>query len=190
MNPLLDKEFLKQLDNSTNKETYARITALDINELPLEQIEGKVTGGSVNIDGASAIRRTCSVSLIASEVNINNFYWGLNNRFKLEIGLKNTINPNYDEIIWFQQGIFVITSFNTSLSTNNCTISINGKDKMCLLDGSVDGQLPASVDFGVEEFKDNNGIITYNQIPIKKIIKEMVHTYAREPYRNIILNDL
>ena len=41
MNPLLDKEFLKQLDNSTNKETYARITALDINELPLEQIEGQ-----------------------------------------------------------------------------------------------------------------------------------------------------
>jgi hypothetical protein len=113
MNALLDKDFLKELDNYHHKEVYARITALTVNELPMEMIEGHVTGGSVNIDGASAIRRTCSLSLIAEGISINNFYWGLNNKFKLEIGLKNFINDNYPEIIWFPQGIYVITSFNT-----------------------------------------------------------------------------
>jgi hypothetical protein len=101
MNALLDKDFLKELDISNNKEIYAQITALDINDYPLELIEGKVTGGSINIDGASALRRTCSVSLIAEKVNINEFYWGLKNKFKLEIGVKNTINSKYPEIIWF-----------------------------------------------------------------------------------------
>jgi hypothetical protein len=81
-------------------------------------------------------------------MNINDFYWGLTNKFKLEIGLKNTINSNYPDIIWFPQGIYIITGFNTAISTNNYTITINGKDKMCMLNGDIGGALPASVDFG------------------------------------------
>ena len=74
MNALLDKDFLKELDNYNSREIYARITALTVNELPIESIEGRVTGGSINIDGASAVRRTCSLSLVAQGVDINNFY--------------------------------------------------------------------------------------------------------------------
>ena len=146
-NPLLDKEFLKQLDMSQHKETWARITALSTDESPIEYIEGRVTGGSLNIDGNSALRRTCNLDMVAKDININDFYWGLKNKFKLEIGLSNTINPQYDDIIWFKQGVFIITSFNTSLTTNNYTISISGKDKMCLLNGDMGGNLPASIDF-------------------------------------------
>jgi hypothetical protein len=82
--------------------------------MPLEQIEGKVTSGSINIDGASAIRRTCSLSLVAKDLNINEIYWGLQNKFKLEIGIKNFIDEDYPDIIWFPQGIYVITGFNTT----------------------------------------------------------------------------
>jgi hypothetical protein len=70
--------------------------------LPVEYIEGKVTGGSINIDGTSCVRRTCSLSMIANDVNINDYYWGLKNKFKLEIGIKNMINSNYPNIIWFK----------------------------------------------------------------------------------------
>jgi hypothetical protein len=82
--------------------------------MPIEYIEGKVTGGSINVDGNSAVRRTCTLSMVAQDVNINDFYWGLKNKFRLEIGLKNTFNCNYPEIIWFKQGLYVITSFSTS----------------------------------------------------------------------------
>ena len=44
-----------------------------------------------------------------------------------------------------------VSGFNTSISTNNCTISLSGKDKMCLLNGDLGGQLYASIDFGTEE---------------------------------------
>lgn len=189
MNPLLDKDFLKELDNFNSKEIYARITALTVNEFPIETIEGKVTSGNVNLDGASAVRRTCSISLIAQDVNINNFYWGLNNKIKLEIGLKNFINKKYSDIIWFPLGIYIITGFNTSINANGYNISISGKDKMCLLNGEVGGQLPSSVDFGVEEYYEDD-MVYYNKIPIKNIIREMLHTYASEPYHNIIINDI
>ena len=238
-NPLLDKDFLYKLDQQKHKEVFAKIISLDTNENPIEQIEGRVTAGSINIDGNSAVRRTCSLSLIAKEVNINEFYWGLSNKFRLSIGLKNFVDKNYPDIIWFKQGTFVITSFNTSISTNNYNISISGKDKMCLINGDMGGSLPASVDFGcIESYetiynevifdnpksqyqankyyyyshKDDSGKEIYilaedeynsrmtyyvkdsmthiEKLPIKTIIRESVHTYAGEPYHNIIINDL
>ena len=239
-NPLLDKEFLHELDQSRHKEIYAKIISLDLNENPIEQIEGRVTAGSINIDGDSAVRRTCSLSLVAKEVNINEFYWGLSNKFRLHIGLRNIINTKYPEIIWFKMGTYVITSFNTSLTTNNYTISVSGKDKMCLLNGDIGGSLASSVDFGSIETYDTiytekvfedpkaqyvankfyyyvgkdpasnkdifklaeneyNSRMTYyvreelyniEKLPLKMIIREAVHTYANEPYHNIIINDL
>lgn len=184
------KQFLSNLDQIKNKEIYAKITALSFAELPIETIEGRVTGGSINVDGASAIRRSCSLTITAENFNYNNYYWGLNSKFKLEIGVKNSIDLNMPDIIWFNQGIYLITSFNTSRSANSFSISLSGKDKMCLLNGEIGGTLESSVDFGTIEEENNNGIWTIRKIPIIEIIKNMVHTYAGEPYHNIIINDL
>ena len=148
---LLDEQFLNEMTEQKQRDIYARIISLDINENPIEQIEGKITTGSINIDGSSAVRRTCSLTMVSQEVNITDYYWGVKTKFKLEIGLKNKINKKYPDIIWYPQGIYVITTFNTSLSANNCTISIQGKDKMCLLNGDISGQMYASVNFGIEE---------------------------------------
>lgn len=155
-NKILDNDFLNSLSEQKKREFYARITALDINEIPLEQIEGKITGGSINIDGDSSIRRTCSLTLVNENININDYYWGIKTKFKLELGLRNQLTGKYapgqyPEIVWFPQGIYVISTFNTSYSTSGCTISISGKDKMCLLNGDLGGQLFASIDFGTEE---------------------------------------
>lgn len=237
-NPLMDQEFLTQLTEYPHREVYARIIALSFDELPLETIEGHVTSGSINIDGNSAVRRSCSLSLVAKNININDFYWGLNNKFKLEIGLKNFINPIYPNIIWFKQGIYVISSFSSNVANNSYTISLSGKDKMCLLNGDIGGSLAASVDFGnmeivkytynqktftnvlseyrantyyVEEinnegvkeyvldtdsYNDNttyytrDAVIERKSLKLKDIILEAIHTYGREQYSNIIINDL
>jgi hypothetical protein len=121
---LYDKEFLRQLDENRTRTVYARIVALTFDEIPVESIEGRVTQGSVNIDGSSAVRRTCSLSMIAQDYDYNAFLWGLNTKFTLEIGLENTINSNYPKIIWFKQGTYFISSFSTSHSTSDFTISI------------------------------------------------------------------
>ena len=66
-NPLLDKQFIVDLSEKKDRVLFARITALTQDEKPIEYIEGKVTGGSINIDGASAVRRTCSLSAVVTE---------------------------------------------------------------------------------------------------------------------------
>lgn len=188
---LYDKEFLLKLDKCRDKTIYARITALKFDESPVEYIEGRITGGSINIDGASALRRTCSLTMVAQlEDEYHDYYWGLNSKFKLEIGVQNFVDSTMPDIIWFNQGIYLISSFNTSHSTSNYTISISGKDKMCLLNGEVGGSLESSVDFGTIEEEDKNGVWTIRKIPIQEIIRNAVHTYAGEPYWNIVINDL
>lgn len=187
---LYDKEFLKQLDQQKHKVIYARITALNFNEHPLEYIEGRVTQGSINVDGSSACRRSCSLTIAAPGFQYNNFYWGLNTKFKLEIGIENYINDLYPNIIWFNQGIYIITSFSTSQNTSTLNITIQGKDKMCLLDGSIGGSLESSIDFGTIEEENALGLWEIRKIPIPEIIKNLIHVYGKEPYHNIIIKDL
>jgi hypothetical protein len=83
---------------------------------------------------------------------ITDKYWAYNTKFKLQIGVRNTINSKYSDIIWFDKGIYIITSFNISRSASSLAISLSGKDKMCRLNGEVSGKLPMSNNFGTEEY--------------------------------------
>ena len=199
-NFLVDKDFLRLLDLEKEREIFAKIIALDFNENPLEQIEGRVTQGSVSVDGTSAVRRTCSISLVANELNIHDFYWGLNTKFKLLIGVKNTVKLRseykkqyhlYPDICWFKMGTYIISSFSTSQSTNSYTVALQGIDKMALLNGTVGGIItPLSWDFGKIDTVNADGYIATTDYLIKDIILESVHEHAKEPYWNIVINDL
>ena len=182
--------FLVQLDKTRNKEIYAKVIALTFAETPIETIEGRITAGSINVDGNSAVRRTCSLTVVADKFNYSNYVWGSNTKFKLEIGVKNTIDITYPDIIWFKQGVFVLTSFNISRNTTQFTINLSGKDKMCLLNGECGGTFESSVDLGCIEQETKTGMWVKTQLPVKDIIRNAVHVYGGEPYHNIIINDL
>lgn len=189
-NPLLDFDFLEKLHNNRQRETYARITLLNQNELPIQNIEGKITAGTVMVDGNSALRRTCNLTMVLyDQSQINEFNWTFKSKFKLEVGLKNIINPTYDDIIWFPQGMFILTSCKINQTTNNYTITIDGKDKMCKLNGDLGGSINAQTDFDIIEEVDKNGNITKIKLPLKTIIREMLINYGELP-ENIIINDL
>ena len=175
-----DKSFLKQLDLERNKNLYAKIIALDLDENPIEQIEGKILpGGSFNIDGQSAVRRTCSLTIQTDREDINNYNWALKHKFKVFIGIENNINEKYDDIIWFKQGIYVITSFSLSRQTKSLTVSIQGQDKMCLLNGTISGNLPCSVDFQKKELYDNS----YEPVSFGQMyIKDKYYTFKEDNF--------
>lgn len=188
--PMLDTDFLNTLIQQHNKVIYARIISLTTQEQPVEAIEGIIQSGSINIDGTSAVRRVCNLTLTTKLLNINEIYWGFTTRIKIEVGLKNDINDSYDKIIWFPQGIFILTDFKTSQQVNNYTITLSGKDKMCLLNGDVGGNFNAETNLGIENHVDINGNVTEYKIPIKTIVREMIHHYAQEPWGNIIINNI
>ena len=203
-NPLLDIDFLGKLDNHRNRITYVRITSLTLDSYPIEQIEGVATGGSITIDGDSAVRRICNLTMSTKNLNINRIYWGITTQVQIEIGLENNIigwyNPGistidyktyYGDIIWFPMGVYLLTDFKTSSQVNNYTITLSGKDKMCRLNGDIGGEFNAETDLGVEEVW-NFETKKFDKVhrPIHYIIREMVHHYAQESYGNIDIKDI
>ena len=227
INPLLDKHFLELLDKHNEREVYAKIVCLTLDELPVEEIQGKVSQGSLSIDGTSAVRRTCSLTIVSDRVNINEYYWSFTTKFKLYIGLKvpdyvrnqysatttawtdeNTdgifINGEmtypyeaYPDIVWFPQGIFLITDFKVQINSNSTdNIYITGKDKMALLNGEIGGNFPAATDLKYLNIDTENNIGSIygenkdRELTIEEIIREMIHKYGNEPFHNIIIKDL
>ena len=189
-NPLNDKLFLRALDQQTERIIYARIVALNWDEEPVAEISAMVTGGSISIDGSSAVRRTCNLAMVTSDVDVNRIDWSIRTKFRLFIGLENKIDSKYEDIIWFPQGIFVTSSYSATYNSQGYNINLQGKDKMSLLNGDMGGNLFAKHDFGVTWIFNNDGSYSKKHIPIKEIVREAVHQYAQEKYENIYINDL
>lgn len=189
---LSDQEFLLRLQKQSQRETYARITALNKDEYPIEQVQGKVTSGSINIDGASAVRRTCSLSISLETMEITDYIWTLKTKFFLEIGVKNTIEEKYPSIIWIPQGIFVISTFSSSLGLKNLNINISGKDKMCLLNGEMGGIIQDYIVnlSSIDEYDDLTGEMVTRDLTIREIIISVLTTYGHEKIENIFIEDL
>lgn len=192
---LKDSPFLKSFDSIRNKEQYVKITVLNFEEKPIQAIEGRVTGGTLNLDGNSTVRRTCNLSMVATDyendlTNINNLL-SINKKIELEIGFLNTTTyyTNFD-IIWFPLGVFVITAPSISHATDGVNISLQLKDKMCLLNGECGGILPASVTFHEYETVDENGQYVIVQPTIYQIIQELVNHYGGEQLAKIIISDV
>lgn len=187
---LLDEEFLIALQEQKNRTLYARVTALDINELPIEYIQGYVQSGNINIDGSSSVRRTCNLTMVAEELDIQEVYWGVQSKIKLEIGLKNDLDDGYGvnggkypEIIWFPQGIYLLTNFTTSIQLKGYSISLSGKDKMCLLNGDLGGNLFASIDFGQEEEEEKKfSIVTITDANSEILVSQVYYVEVENDF--------
>lgn len=194
---LKDDTFLLEIDNSHLLEQFVKITVLDWLERPIQEVQGIVTGGSLNLAGNSSIRRTCNLSVYVEDnanylnvLNVDNLF-SLNKKFYLEIGYLNNTDkyPEYD-IIWFPQGLFVITGCSIAHSTSGVSISLQGKDKMCLLNGEVGGIIPASTQFDEYETIDENGEWIITKPLIIQIIRELVNHFGGEQLSKIIISDI
>lgn len=190
-----DKEFLRQLDEDRVQNHFIKIEILDMEERPLTSIQGRCLPGiSINLDGSSNMRRTCSLNFVAEEgendlTNIDNLL-SINKRIAVYEGIENTINPNYPKVCWFKQGIFVINQPSITHNSSSVNISLSCKDKMCLLNGESGGGLPASITFDTYDQILEDG--TTESIPqrIYDIIFTLVHRYGNIPMDKIFISDI
>lgn len=194
---LKDSEFLTALDEMRIKKHYIKLTILSfVDEKPIREVQGIATAGSITVNGSAALRRTISLTIsgVENENDINNIenIISINKKVKVEVGLENPFEDykNYGDIIWFPLGIFVINQATSSTTASSANISISGKDKMCMLDGTCGGTLPSAVIFHETQYEDENGDITIEQVPIFTIIKECVTHFGKEPEQNVIINDV
>ena len=195
-NYLKDKKFLSLVDNLHLKEQYAKITLLNWQEEPIKEIQGLITGGNINIDGKSSVRRTSNLSVYLKEndyagiTNVGNLF-SLNKKIYIEIGYKNTTTKYTEhDIIWYPQGIYVINGASTSRGNNGTTINLQVKDKMCLLNGECGGIIPAATQFDQYETIDEKGMYKIEKPLISQIIRELVNHFGGEQIGKIIISDI
>ena len=193
---LNDSDFLEKVNSDRQQTQYVKITLLDWEENPIEEIQGLTTGGSINLNGDSAVRRTCNLSMYVYKENYmritdpNNMI-SINKKVFLEVGLKNNTDKYTDyDIIWQPQGIYVITACGTSHSTSGITLNINLQDKMCLLNGTCGGVLPSSIQFDRYDTIDESGAYVTLRPTIVQIIRELVNHWGNEQLGKIIIKDI
>lgn len=150
-----------------------KISFLDMDEHFLRSAEGIATSGSVNIDGASALRRTSQLTFSTQDISAVDYFELYKTKFKLEIDFGTGYKP---------QGIYLLTSFSSNLTANNFTFNISGKDKMCLLNGEHGGSFASSIDFGKLE--------SVNEVyyPIEEELYEAGKYYKQIKTQNNVLS--
>lgn len=209
---LQDKEFLRKLDLERLKEQITRITILDFKtERPLVNIEGKATGGSISLNGASNMRRTASCSVAVDPYGIKpigqtdfvNYYnitdinniISMNKKVRIEIGIYNNLaNFGYYqdyEIIWFPLGTYVIKAGNASKNSSGINISLTLNDKCALLNGDMGGIIPAGTIFSESELFNKAGTKReVEKILIKDVIRNLIVEFGGEQPEKVFINDI
>lgn len=195
---LNDSDFLYTADLQRLQNQFVKITLLDWNENPLEEIQGIATGGSISINGSSAVRRTCSLNMTVKDVSTGKItdtknLISINKKIFLEIGITNRTGRYEKEypIIWYPQGVYVITScsVNTALGQGT-TLSAQFKDKMCLLNGECGGIIPSAVRFDEYETIDETGKYVVLKPTIQQILRELVNHWGNEQLGRILISDI
>ena len=192
---LNDDTFLKELAKEHVKTYFVKITVLDWDEQPVSLIEGRVISANLNIDGQSSLRRTASLSIAIDDMmneitNANNIL-SINKKITLEIGYKNTLKKYLEyPILWFPLGLYVIMSSSISESSSGLVASLQLQDKMCLLNGSAGGTIPAAADLHLIDTIDENGQNVTTYPTMYQIIQQLVHHWGGEQLGKIIISDL
>lgn len=192
---LQDSAFLREMDELSVKEQWVKITLLEFaTEKPITDIEGRVKNGSFNFNAKSSLRRTAQFSMVAENdgdiTNAANLI-SINKKVSIKVGITNT-TFKYQEypIIWYPLGLYVITEAQVNRGKENITISVNLKDKMCLMNGDCGGTIPAAATLSEYDTIDENGMEITKKITIVQLIREIVNHYGGEQLGKIIISDL
>ena len=215
---LNDKEFLKLVDQARHKEQFVRIFVLNFNtEEVIASIEGKSTGGSINVSGTSSLRRSGSCSIAVDPAGIEGtgcpLQYGnilevqnllsLNKKVRIETGYWNNIEQEFGHqagsreyysdynIIWLPLGVYIIKNASVSENNSGMNISLTLNDKSAQLNGTCGGIIPAGTVFSEIETLSADGLSRTIEYPlIKDIVRSLVVEFGGEKPDNIIIEDI
>lgn len=128
-------EHINYIMRQKTKKMKVRIQYMNSNEIVLGEVSGYCTGGSIDISNSDMVRRSLNMEFVADsklEINQNSPFW-INKRLKIFTGIEDYNKNTY----WFDQGIYVPTQPETSVSVSGRTISLAAMDKMVLADNPV-----------------------------------------------------
>jgi len=124
---------------------YIRISLYSSELKKLDEIQGVVLSGNIDMQYDSPIRKSCSISLAVKDssflIGEDRKIW-VNKIININIGIKNIL---LDEIVWFNKGFYYIDSPNLKYNSKTKELSFKGLDQMCNLNGTLRGKLETKI---------------------------------------------
>ena len=129
------------LAKQKNRRHYAKIQILNREWKAIGTVMGRFISGTVNIDGESEVRRTASLTVEAETASLDiRTELSVNYYIKLYCGIENNASS---EVIWYSQGVFIISSSGFSFDPKTRMLSLSLSDLMTDLNGERAGELHA-----------------------------------------------
>lgn len=131
------------------REIFIKLEVLDFNYYIVDEISGLTLSASFDINADSDIRRTCNISMMLKDDYSENplyssEYWRSGNPFwfdkylRISIGVKDILTS---DIVWNNQGIYIIDEPTMEYSADNNSISFKAVDLMAQFTGLRNGNL-------------------------------------------------
>lgn len=125
----------------SSREVFVKIQLLNDRYQVLDELQGDVIDGDVNIDAESNIRRTCNLELYVRDrslfVGEKRKIW-LDKTVRLYYGIR---HQRTREILWYPLGVYLFNEQSYEYSAVTHTLSVSCVDRMSGLTGLRDGQI-------------------------------------------------
>lgn len=154
----------------SQKEIFSRVEILDENFKTLVNIEGILLSDSYSIDAESDIRRSysCEVHLEKDSYFINQRYVLMKRFVRPYVGIKHI---RTGQTIWYLMGTFCFVDTNWQYDSLTHTLSLSCQDMMCLLNGTINGNMSEmKIKIVAGENIRDTFISLLNEIKIKKYL--------------------
>nr|WP_276578828.1 hypothetical protein [Bacillus sp. S0628] len=126
----------KNLHLQPIRRLHITVEVIDKNDKVIETIQGLSTGGNINIEGGSLIRRTGSLSFVLFDSLLprkQGLLW-MTNKLRVYAGIENLATQD-NTIIHFCLGTFYITEPSINVAKDNRSITISLQDMMMRWEG-------------------------------------------------------
>ena len=143
------------------------------------------------IDNLFAVNKKCKVEL--GIVNtVPNYTYSLKDKDDFLNFIEIDYKKKYGNIIWFPLGLYIMFNPSIAHGTDGVTISMQLKDKMCLLNGDIGGVIHSGVDFNYQDEVTDGSLYTVEkkETLVYNIIKQLVHHWGNEQLSKIIISEV
>jgi len=134
-----------RLANQSIVDVQIELTVKNDDGTVVDRLYGVLNGGSIKIDSGSSVRRTASFSLTPTKqitnISEQSLVW-LNKNVTVRLGI---LDQRTQQRVWYNQGVYLYQSANSSFDVSNNTMSIELSDWVLKLDGTVNGQVGGAI---------------------------------------------
>ena len=136
-----DINLMKQRENVID----VVVKVLDMDFLPIGEIEGEVTSDNFSFDVDSEIRKSMTLEFVVRENSINigdNKKLWINKYIRILLKKKDLRTGRFLE---YDRGMYVLQDYSLSYSANDYKITLTCADIVCLYNGDISGSLKGQV---------------------------------------------